>query len=164
MRKATHQRLCTLFGALVVTGLAMLALGCVGDPSAEKNADFFAFENPLFSGTARLQASMTAGHAQPTISWPATNAKHVVAAVFSERIGVRDKAVTNSDKIVWIWHSGLGTGHEGNILWAHGSPDPSSTAASEALPVGTYYWAVWALSDEGLPTHSTEEGLHRVEK
>ena len=46
MRKATHQRLCTLFGALVVTGVAMLALGCVEDPSAEENADFFAFENP----------------------------------------------------------------------------------------------------------------------
>ena len=150
--------------ALLLCVIALVSTACAEGTADNESADFFAYENPVFAGTVRLEAKMTIGHPEPTVSWPATNAKHVVAAVFSERIGVKDKAITNPDKIVWIWHSGLGKGHEGNILWAHGAPSPSSTAEPIALPVGTYYWAVWALSDDGLPTHSTEEGLHRIKK
>lgn len=158
--RAFRRVLATVMAAFLA---ASTLVGCAEPTTAEgESADYFAYENPLFVGTAQLKAHMTPDHNQPTISWPATNAKHVVAAVFSERIGVKEKAITNSDKIVWIWHSGMGKGHEGNILWAHGSPSPSSDAVADALAKGTYYWAVWALSEDGLPTHSTQEGLHEV--
>ncbi len=158
------KRTTTIAAAVLGLLFAVGSTGCAAGSSKTLNesADYFAYENPLFVGTSRLTADMTVNHAQPTVSWPATGAKHVVAALFSERIGVKDKAITNPDKIVWIWHSGLGKGHEGNILYAHGAPGPSSAGAPKPLPKGTYYWAVWALSDEGLPTHSSEEGLHKV--
>ena len=59
--------------------------------------------------------------------------------------------------IVWIWHTGLGTGRDGNVLYEHGLSNTRGDAPLDRLPSGTYFWAVWALDEQGLPVAATDE-------
>ncbi len=143
-----------------IFALCALVMGVAGCDAGEREYDDEAapiWQSLLFDDTQRItNTDMTTGHSQPAVSWKATDEKHVVAGLFSERIGVTDNQISNPDKIVWLWHSGLGKGHEGNVLWAHGNGNP------KPLAKGTYFWGVWAFDDEGLPSWSTEEILHEV--
>lgn len=141
----------------------LVGAGCADETGGTGSADF-AYNNILFSGTKQIvQPVMTAGHAQPAVSWPATDEKHVVCALFAERISVSDQQITNANEIVWLWHTGLGKGREGNVLWENGVPGPEQTAKPKPLGKGTYFWAVWALDEQGLPSWSSEEMVHTVQ-
>ena len=152
---------------LLVTGLlvaSLAGLSACADDSNDSAAYEYAYQNVLFSGTSQIVAPvMTAGHAQPAVSWPATDEKHVVCALFSERISISDKQITNEDKIVWLWHSGLGNGREGNVLWEHGVTGKNLDQQPKPLAKGTYYWGVWALNEQGLPSWSSQEIPHTVQ-
>lgn len=153
-----------LIGWTAWLALAFAPAACAdGGAEAPKAASEYAYQNVLFSGVTQIPAPhMTSGHSQPAVSWPATDQAHVVCAIFSERIGVKERSITNPDKIVWIWHTGLGQGREGNVLYEHGLSAPSAHGKPAPLPPGTYYWAVWALNEEGLPSHASEEYVHTV--
>lgn len=152
----TDNRSTELAKTLLLCCLLGAATGCgpeedQGDPGVVHN-------NQIFRGTARIQATHSGTASTPAFSWPATAEKHVVCAVFSERIQVDQDAISNPDGVVWIWHSGLGRGREGNLLFDHGVSAPTSTAAAAPLTPGkTYYWAVWALNLAGYPAASTVE-------
>lgn len=139
---------------------ALAAPGCGSEDAGDLGAGAgFVYENPVFQDTTVVTAQAQAGPAEgtPSFSWPATDYRHVVCAVFDERIGIKDDAITNPHRIKWMWHSGLETGREGNVLFEHGVSDPESGAPPVALPRGTYYWAVWTLDATGVPARSSIE-------
>ena len=74
--------------------------------------------------------------------------------------------ITNQNDMFWIWHSGLTTGREGNVTWSDGVVarfgQPIETERPPALESGTYFWAVWALDDQGKPALSTTELTNTV--
>lgn len=150
------------FGLYLVVGFAVWqgAVACGGASSGTYDGGTgpFAFENNIFTRTTRLEATAIANVAgEPNFSWPAIGAKHVVCAIFSERIQTKQDRITNLDRLVWVWHTGLGKGREGNVLYEHGVPNANSTEKPKPLPKGNYYWGVWAFNEEGTPIRSTIE-------
>ncbi len=143
--------------ALLLTALA--AVGCSADASDELGGAGFVYENPVFQDTTLITAAAQVGPTEgtPAFSWPATNFKHVVVAIFDERIGIKDDAISNPHRIRWMWHSGLPTGREGNVLFEHGVSDVQTAGDPEPLPRGTYYWAVWTIDSMGVPARSSIE-------
>jgi hypothetical protein len=115
------------------------------------------YQNQLFAQTARINAAQDGSASTPGFSWIATGYRHVVCAVFSSPIHVKENQITNADDVVWIWHSGLGTGREGNIRYGDGRPHPASSDAPAPLGLGVYYWGVWALDDAGHAVASSVE-------
>ncbi len=142
---------------LLLVALAVPGCGAADEDSLGGSA--FVYENPVFQDTTLLTAQGQAGPVEgmPAFSWPATDYKHVVCAIFDERISIKDDAISNPHRIKWMWHSGLPTGREGNVLYEHGVSDPETGAPPEPLPRGTYFWAVWTLDAHGVPARSTVE-------
>jgi hypothetical protein len=142
--------------------ILLAASGC-GAEDAESDPTGFVYNNQIFRDTALIQAARSGNVSTPAFSWPATEEKHVACAVFSERIQVDQDEIANPESVVWIWHSGLGRGREGNVLFEHGVSEPGSRApASPLSPTKTYYWAVWALDLAGYPVASTVEQSFKV--
>jgi len=120
--------------------------------------DPFLYKNSLFVQTHKMTASSTLNKVgRPHFQWASTGRKHVVCAVFSERIQLKNNIITNQHKVVWLWHTGLGKGREGNVLYEHGVDKEGGTGNPPPLKKGTYYWAVWVLDDAGSPIPSTTE-------
>lgn len=137
--------------------LATLACATACDDGSGVDADDFVYHNGILRDVSALQAAASGTPQRPDFSWPATNEKHVVCAVFRRRINVRRNEITNPDDIVWLWHSGLAKGRDGNVLYAHGLANERGGAPPARLPAGTYFWAVWALDEQGLPVAATDE-------
>lgn len=148
--------------ALALATLLALASGC----GAASDSAGFTYQNGLFSRTSALQAAADGPAAAPNLSWPATGRRLVVAGFFGKRIDVRQNLITNQSDLLWMWHSGMDGGREGNVLWQNGAParwgQPLVGQAPAPLAPGTYYWAVWALDDTGKPVQSTVELTHTV--
>jgi hypothetical protein len=149
---------------LFVTTLLLLCggmPGCGSGSEGKSSAPAPVFQNQIFRQTGDLSAAASGPETgTPTFSWPATNYKHVVCAVFRSPIEVRQNEITNIDQIVWLWHSGLTRGREGNVTYSSGtvSLDETDTGPPAGpLASGTYYWAVWALDDGGTPVLSSVE-------
>jgi hypothetical protein len=135
--------------------IGVLSGGCGGDDATSASEDFV-YENLIFRNVTSIPAAQSGELSSPSFSWPSTNEKHVVAAIFDRRISVRSNLITNPDNIVWLWHSGLGQGRDGNVLYRHGTAGQGGSLP-DPLPAGTYYWAVWALDEQGLPVASSLE-------
>lgn len=147
--------------ALYICCLLIAATGCGAED--DEGVTTFVYNNQIFRDTELIQAARSGDATRPAFSWPATEEKHVACAVFSERIQVSHDEISNPGSVVWIWHSGLGRGREGNVLFEHGVSDPNSLAAAAPLAPGkTYYWAVWALDLAGYPVASTVENNFKV--
>lgn len=144
---------------LALVGGALLILGGGCGVGAEPGG--FAFDNNLFENTERLLAEATGDPSRPNLSWPSTGRSMVVVGVFRRRIDVRRNLITNTWDLVWLWHTGLPAGREGNITWSDGNPVvdgvPEDGVEPPALRPGTYYWAVWAFDDRGVPVASSVE-------
>lgn len=138
---------------LAVFSMALAFSAC----GAEGDAVDPTYQNQVFSGTDRINAAQDGSVYQPGFSWIATGYRHVVCAVFNSPIHVKQNQITNADEVVWIWHTGLGTGREGNIRYSDGRPHPASSDAPAPLASGVYYWAVWALDDAGHAVASSVE-------
>ncbi len=151
----------------VVLALSFSYLACGGADSYNQNhsnSNSFAYQNNLFTNTTRLAAAVNIPvPGEPSFSWQATGRKHVVCAIFSDRVQVRRNEITNPDKIVWMWHSGLATGREGNILFKHGVAGAESTQSANPLPRGSYFWGVWVFDDSGTPIMSTVENVLEIQ-
>jgi hypothetical protein len=138
----------------VLGALGLLALvGCGAAEDDESGG--FVYQNQIFSGTVSIQAAQSGSLSAPAFSWAATGEKHVVCAIFDERIQLDQNHVSNTDRVVWLWHSGLGSGREGNLLYSHGVA--ADNGAPEPLLPGSYYWAVWAMDLDGFPVASSVE-------
>jgi hypothetical protein len=145
---------------LLASGPALA--GCGSADNGPAGAPDVVYENQIFVSTSVLAAAATnASTGRPSFSWPATGLKHVVAGIFRTHIDVESSQIVNTADLVWIWHSGIGRGREGNISFDDGASaidaDGHPTAGPVTLQHGTYYWAVWALDDEGTPVDSTIE-------
>ena len=160
-------RLLTLTTVAIFVTAGVLC-GCGSDEgvdaaTAGKAAGEFAYENPIFQSTWTIKASATGALSAPSFSWPATNHSHVVCALFDERMSVKDNTITNTHRLVWMWHSGLKGGREGNVQWKDGVADPQTGQKAAALKSGTYFWAVWSVDAQGVPVASTVENKHEVQ-
>ena len=76
-----------------------------------------------------------------------------MVAVFSDRIQVDAHGITNPETIVWLWHTSLGTGINGQVQYRDGvkieNGDITRTSAPTPLKRGrTYYWAVWSWDED----------------
>lgn len=141
---------------------AFFSLRCgadTGNPDPN-NKDPFVYNNNIFTRTTTMSVAarvVTAG--QPSFSWSATGQKHVVCAVFSERIQVKNNQITNTNKVVWLWHTGIGRGREGNVLYENGISGSNAPLDQipQSLKSGTYFWGAWVLDEGGTPVRSTIE-------
>ncbi len=140
--------------ALLLVGLALCIGGC---EDGVTDGEDFVYHNAILRDVRPLQAAASGTLQRPDFSWPATDEKHVACAIFERRISVRKNQITNADDILWLWHSGLGTGRDGNVLFEHGVRNEAGAPPLDRLPPGTYYWAVWALDEQGLPIAATDE-------
>ncbi len=139
--------------------LPLLLLSCAEyDPDREED---FLYNNAIFQGVELLQAAQSGRPERPNFSWPAAEEDHVVCALFSEAIDVQGREISNPEAVIWLWHSGLGAGRDGNILFEHGLLN-NVEEGDAVLPSGAYFWAVWALSPQGLPIMATQEMLLEV--
>jgi hypothetical protein len=149
-----------------VIGLAAVSslVGACGANEAAAPAG--TYQNNVFQRTRRLEAAIAGSPSTPSVSWPSTGRQLVVAGFFGRHIDVRQNLITNAGDLVWIWHTGLASGREGNVNWADGVParwgEPQVGEAPGPLGPGTYYWAVWTLDDRGEPSESTIEFAHSV--
>lgn len=147
--------------------LSVSYLACGGADSYNVNSSNnsnFQYQNNLFTNTTRMSAAVNMpAPGEPSFSWIATGKKHVVCAIFSERVQVRRNQITNTDKVIWMWHSGLDSGREGNILFEHGVAGAESKVKATPLAKGTYFWGVWVFDDNGIPIMSTVENTLDVQ-
>ncbi len=148
------------------------ACGEAGADMAGAAATSFGYQNPIFQNTFLITAdtvktsggsSNTAHPKSPTFNWQATHYKHVIVAVFNEPMNIKDNVIQNTDRMVWMWHSGLKAGKEGLVEWDDGLADPVTDKPAVNLGPGTYYWAVWALDLHGTPALSSIEHSHVVQ-
>jgi hypothetical protein len=92
---------------------------------------------------------------QPRFTWEQTGQGAVMLAVFSEAPEMGNGSITNAASIRWLWHSGLGRGREGDVLFSEGVSvlNGDLLAANAPVPLArgrTYYWVVWAWDAEDL--------------
>ena len=150
-----------LLGAIIFAGI----LGCGDDdtiwvdPNME-NAVFASADRLVETGVPAFDDTTTT---TPEFSWRSTGQKFVYLAVFTSNIEVRNKQIINREDNVWSWHSGLGTGREGNVKFEHGRDMVDgkmleSGPPTPLVPGETYVWAVWAWDDQGIEiTYSSQE-------
>lgn len=141
----------------IVIGIIGLA-GCAqGDSAGASEEANWVYNNLIFSETSNIPAAQSSDVSTPAFSWTATGYKHVVCAIFSSHLAITNNQIVNEEEMVWIWHSGLKKGRDGNISFSDGLHDLTSTAIPESLASGTYYWAVWAIDEAGHVRASSTE-------
>ena len=150
-------------GGLLAAALCGALMSCgAGDPAAATGR----FDNNVFLRTTRLEARIAGTPSEPSISWPATGRRLVVAAFFSRPIDVRQNLIRNTNDLVWMWHSGMDAGREGNVAWSDGAPSsfgqPLIGQPPLPLTAGTYSWAIWSLDETGKPAEATIVFSHVV--
>ncbi len=136
----------------VILACAGMAAGCGDDNNFSPT-----YQNLLFTHTVRIDAAQDGLSSQPGFSWVATDWRHVVCAVFSSPINVMQNQITNIEDLAWVWHTGLGTGREGNIRYPDGRAHLTSSSEPAPLAAGDYYWGVWAFDDAGHVAASSIE-------
>ncbi len=93
----------------------------------------------------------------PTLSWERVESEIVCAAIFKNKINVKNGTIVNdTSDIVWIWNSGLLKGENGLVKFEQGkksinTDSPESVNNPDPLEQGeVYYWAVWAWDNSGI--------------
>ncbi len=160
---------------LMLSGILLASTAACGSGAESGTAGAaadFSYQNRIFQNTWMITADtikvnsngkqVPAHPKTPTFNWPATHYKHVICAMFDEPLNIKDNVITNTDRMVWMWHSGLQAGREGFVEWSDGMADPVTDKPAIALGPGTYYWAVWALDLHGSPAGSSIENTHKV--
>ncbi len=97
----------------------------------------------------------------PVLSWDSVMATQIVAAIFIQPIRVENGYISNTEDMVWIWHSGLEKGKDGKVAFMDGmkiaNGDISNLSTPEPLLSSTrYYWGVWSWNASGVNiTHAS---------
>ena len=150
-----------LLSALLAASLPACGSDEMGEVTGA-SSNTFAYQNNIFQNTWGIEPKASGPLTTPAFSWQATNHGHVVCALFDERMSVKDNLITNTHRLMWMWHSGLSGGREGNVQWKDGVADPQTGTKAAALKAGTYYWAVWTVDSLGIPKASSAEIKHEV--
>lgn len=101
----------------------------------------------------------------PPFVWEPTEKKYVFAAIFDdENIDVKDSKIINKDKIIWAWHSGLGSGKEGSVSFYDGRKVLNGEVTNELpdkLKSKNYYiFGVWAWNNDGTQILYSSEVIY----
>jgi hypothetical protein len=158
----------------LVLGLCGFIAGCGFDmgPQNPVRPSDAEFTNTVFPQTflieARVQIVCTSAGPQLVFTWQSTGQPLVFVGVFDENIAVAGGRIVNSDANIWAWHSGLGRGREGNVLFSQGRDVRDGILqenATDLVDGETYAWAVWAWDDSGtVVSHSSREQTFRVDR
>lgn len=172
VRMKRNMILCIMISLFMVAVLSPFFLGGCFDSSP--SVPDTTFVNLVFTGAAEIRiGSPKSGDTvstTPDFSWQSTGNWNVFAAVFTKKISVNNSrnSISNINDNVWAWHSGLGTGREGNISYSDGRSVVNGVLQTGLTPTplktdSTYFWAVWAWSNDGTRiTYSSKESFFRV--
>jgi len=145
---------------IIIYILCFLFLNSCPAPEMPEPTELPKDDNPIFAGANRIitllplvdenDTSIT-----PQFTWTVTGNKFVYLGLFTESIDVKNNRITNIEDNIWAWHSGIGKGREGDVLFSEGydvvNGSLDKTHAPTSLSAGyTYYWAVWAWDEYGL--------------
>lgn len=145
---------------IVLLLLSMLFLPCCKKGRGEPIDPWLSGHSPIFQHTIKINVLSpyldTLTTSTPSIFWEPTGQPIVMAAIFNDNnINVSNNNITNWNRAVWAWHSGMGTGREGNLLFLDGkrvvNGDIDYNNPPLALDTNNYYYlAVWAWDDKGI--------------
>lgn len=156
---------------------SMMGLGCGAlapcDPLFEacpiEDAGLF---NPVFPDAELVtlgSPNLCVVNRTPTFTWESTGQRLVFAGIFSRNVTIVRQSIGNTVDNVWAWHTGLGTGREGNVAFGDGVAviDGEVVVGSAAAPLvqgRAYVWVVWAWDFIGRKiTHSSPEAFFTVD-
>jgi hypothetical protein len=81
------------------------------------------------------------------------NAKSFFIGIFSNKISASIEEILNVDEMVWAWHSGLGTGRNGSVLYEDGKNTENGELLDGNLRLlnsnTRYYFAIWGWDRYG---------------
>ena len=153
--KSTDLRVFLIFIVLVLIDCAMAP------------PEDYEFHNPIFPDSYFIETGVPGFgetvSSTPTFTWRVTRNQLVFLGVFTENIVVKNNSIVNAYDIVWAWHSGLGTGREGNVFFSDGLNVVNGELQDGTQPTPLqngqgYSWAVWAWDYEGKEiTDSSQE-------
>jgi hypothetical protein len=94
-------------------------------------------------------------NSEPVIRWDSVQTGLIVAAIFDQPIHVVSGIIENKNDIVWIWHSGLEIGRDGQVVFEEGKsiPDGLLDNLSQPVPLPAlhqYFWGVWSWDQSGI--------------
>lgn len=119
----------------------------------------FTVENQIFQNTSPIQqiSIIPEGSSEPSFAWQSIGQDVVVVAIFTEEIDIYLNSIANQDKIIWMWTTLMVDGREGNISYYDGGKFGDENIEPTPLSPGTYYWAIWALDENFIPSHSSKQ-------
>ncbi len=87
----------------------------------------------------------------PVLAWDSIGLGVITVAIFSSKPVVRNNEITNSNDIVWLWHSGMNFGKEGYVQFIEGKNVINGEVDDSLTPLmeSKYYWGVWAWNTAG---------------
>lgn len=145
-----------------VEGIGTVAYGEVPNPA---NAAFAgASKIDLIYPTDNIAISTTT----PSIQWSTTGSSLTAIAIFRRIPSIGNAGVENPEDAIWFWHSGLGGGSSGQLLFSRGrTPNNGSffnlTSATALTPGRVYYWLIWELDQQtGKVTNASNIGTFRI--
>ena len=91
---------------------------------------------------------------EPEFHWVTSNKRFVLACVSTNILEIYDNRIKNTKDIVWIWHTGIGSGREGSIQYSYGKNVTNGEINEKQEPIPLergkiYYWSVWAWDEKG---------------
>jgi hypothetical protein len=129
-------------------------------------------DNPILGGAliaiSTPSPDCTVG-TQPAFAWHATGRKLLYVGVFQSNISVAEGQIVNPLANVWAWHSGLGSGRDGNVFFRDGVDVKNGALVTGVAPTplthgASYVWAVWAWDDAGQKViQSSKEVFFKVD-
>ncbi len=90
----------------------------------------------------------------PVFKWDTVNVSLIYVGVFDVPIHTENGSITNSNDLIWAWHSGMLRGKNGLVQYIDGKTVKSDGSYSDSDPAplisgNTYYWGVWAWNNSG---------------
>lgn len=124
----------------------------------------------IFPGTNLITLTFPANGAviatnEPSFTWSPTGSSYVFLGVFNRPISIQNNGIANITDLVWVWHSGLGHGREGDLTFQDGVASVNGNFSSSGTPQPlvrgkTYWWAVWAWDNAGVKILYSSEEYH----
>ena len=78
----------------------------------------------------------------------------MVVAIFRAHIDVQSNLIVNTDQVVWIWHTGIGRGREGNVTFEDGASAVDDEGRPQGSPStlqgGTFYCCAHCAKQAGV--------------
>lgn len=127
------------------------------------SSDFPIFPNSSVIDITLPTNGAVLGSNEPRFTWTATGNKYVMLGLFSRPVILQNNSIQNNTDLIWVWHSGIGKGREGDVAFNDGLKVINGNLDGAVTPTPldrgrTYYLAIWAWDEEGLEiTNSSKE-------